>query len=79
MFPDPSTSPARYTKSLFIGCPREVVAADAGEGGWIQTFPRVVELEIGDQYVRSTFSLVWWPSSWVVQNSEHGHDRFGEY
>ena len=33
MFPDPSTSPAYYTKYLFIGCPQEVVATDAEEGG----------------------------------------------
>jgi len=45
-FPDPSTSPARYTKTLFIGCPQVVTAADAEEGGWIRTFSRVLRLEV---------------------------------
>ena len=46
MFPDPSTSPARYTKTLFIGCPWVVTTADAEEGGWIRTFSRVGESAI---------------------------------
>ena len=41
-FPDPSTSPARYTKTLIIGCPYVVTAADAEPGGWITGFSRVV-------------------------------------
>jgi hypothetical protein len=46
MFPDPSTSPACYTKSLFVKCPLTVTASDAQEGGWIRTFSRVVHFEI---------------------------------
>ena len=47
-FPDPSTSPAHYTKSLRVGCPYVVTAADADAdaGGWIRGFSRVVELEL---------------------------------
>ena len=45
-FPDPSTSPARYTKTLFIDCPHAVTAADAGEGGWIKVFSQVARLEV---------------------------------
>jgi hypothetical protein len=45
-FPDPSTSPACYTNTLFIRYPRVVTIADAGEGGWITTFSRVAHLEI---------------------------------
>ena len=45
-FPDPSTSPACYTKTLFISCPQVVTAADAEGGGWIRTFSRVVRLEV---------------------------------
>ena len=41
MFPDPSTSPARYTKSLVVNCPPSATASDTEEGGWIQTFSRV--------------------------------------
>ena len=46
-FPDPSTSPARYTRTLSIGCPQVITAADAEEGGWIRTFSRVVHLWVG--------------------------------
>ena len=41
MFPNPSTSPARYVKTLSIDC-----AADVGAGGWISGFSRVVHLEV---------------------------------
>ena len=45
-FPDPSTSPARYTKTLFINGAEVVTAADAEIGGWIRGFSRVVRLEV---------------------------------
>jgi len=45
-FPDPVNSPARHTRSLLIGCPRSVTAADAEEGGWIRAFSRVVRLVV---------------------------------
>ena len=45
-FPDPSTSPACYTKTLFIGFPQFVTAVDAGERGWISTFSQVIHLEL---------------------------------
>ena len=45
-FPDPSTSPARYTRTLLIECPWAVTAAATEEGGWIQTFSCVVHLEM---------------------------------
>jgi hypothetical protein len=45
-FPDPSASPVRYAKTLFVGCTPFVTAADAGEGGWIRSFSRVVQLEL---------------------------------
>ena len=45
-FPDPSTSPARHTNSLFVKLPQTVTPADSEEGGWIPTFSRVVRLEI---------------------------------
>ena len=50
-FPDPSTSPACYTKNLEVWCPEEVTAADAEERGWIAAFSRVVylDLEIPDR------------------------------
>ena len=43
-FPDPSTSPARYTEYLGIYCPEAVTAADAKGCGWIPTFSHVVHL-----------------------------------
>ena len=47
-FPDPSTSPARYAKTLSVSCPRAVTAADAESGGWITGFCSVVHLEVID-------------------------------
>jgi hypothetical protein len=49
-FPDPSMSPARYAKTLSVGCLRVAAGAGAGvdveEGGWIRGFSRVVQLEV---------------------------------
>jgi len=45
-FSDPANSPAYHTRSLFVGCPRFVTAADAEEGGWIRAFSRVVRFEV---------------------------------
>jgi hypothetical protein len=47
-FPDPSTSPARYTRTLSVGCPDAITAADAEAGGWITGFSSVVHLEVDD-------------------------------
>lgn len=47
-FPDPSTSPSRYAKSLCVDCVNSVTAADAEVGGWITGFSRVVHFEVGD-------------------------------
>ena len=49
-FPDPSTSPARYTKALFIGGPQVVTSVDVGVGSWIRGFSRVVHLGMVGQY-----------------------------
>ena len=40
-FPDPSRSPAFYTRYLYVDCFQDVTAADGEEGGWIPTFSRV--------------------------------------
>jgi len=55
-FPDPSTSPAHYTKTLSIGCPEAITAADAEGDGWIRAFSRVVHLEV--EIPRTAISLV---------------------
>jgi len=44
-FPDSSTSPARYTKALFIDCIR-VAVGDVKAGGWIRGFSRVLHLKV---------------------------------
>ena len=44
-FPDPSASPARYTKTLTVRC-EIVTAKDAEEGGWIRGFSYVERLEV---------------------------------
>jgi hypothetical protein len=46
-FPDPSTSPAYYTKTLSVSSSEVVTTADAGVGGWITGFSRVVHLVVG--------------------------------
>jgi len=46
-FPDPSTSPACYTKSLLIGCPEVVKITDVKASGWIGGFSQVVHLALG--------------------------------
>ena len=46
-FPDPSTSPARYTKRLWIGFPQVVTTEDAEAGSWIASFSSVEHLEFG--------------------------------
>ena len=43
-FPDPSTSPAHYARTLSIGHPRVIRAA---EGGWLRGFSCVVHLTVG--------------------------------
>ena len=45
-FPDPSSSPAHHTHTLFLNCLEAVTAADAAKDGWIQTFSSVACLEI---------------------------------
>jgi hypothetical protein len=54
-FPDPSTSPARYAKTLYISCPHVVTAADAESGGWIRGFSRVEQLHVGAYVLASGF------------------------
>jgi len=62
-FPDPSTSPARYAKALFICSPQIVTATCAEAGCWIGGFPRVVRFVIDgqEQFVNgwaNTFALL---------------------
>ena len=47
-FPDPSTSPAHYTKTLFVSSLHFATAIDAEAGGWIRGFSRVVVLKVVD-------------------------------
>ena len=48
-FPDPSTSPAHHTKTLYVGCPHLVTPEHAEPGGWITGFSGVVHLEVADR------------------------------
>ena len=59
-FPDSSTSPAWYTRSLFIMFPQVITAVDAEEGGWITAFSRVVRLKVDteDAMVNDLVSLI---------------------
>ena len=61
IFPDPSTSPAHYAKTLVIVFPYVFTATDAGVGGWISGFSHVTQLELGSTVMhanRSAISLV---------------------
>jgi len=57
LFPDPSTSPSRYTNTLHVGCPYAVTPADAEAGGWIRGFSRVMNLELDTSHDRFTDEL----------------------
>ena len=46
MFPDPSTSPACYTRSLLVRSPQAITTLEAEDGGWISNFLRIAHLEI---------------------------------
>jgi len=50
IFPDPANSPAYHTRSLSVGCPQFVTVADAGEGGWLRAFSRVVQLKVDTNF-----------------------------
>ena len=56
-FPNPSTSPARYTKSLLVYCLHVVTATDGELGGWIRNFSHVVHLRL------SKYDLEGWRTS----------------
>jgi len=45
-FPDPSASPACYTKTMCIGCSYVLRDADADWGGWLRGFSHVVHLGV---------------------------------
>ena len=45
-FPDPSNSPARYTRNLFIHGTPDIAAADIGVGGWVQIFHNLTHLRL---------------------------------
>jgi len=57
-FPRPSTSPTRYTKTLFIYRPQVVTVKDVQAGYWVNGFPRLVGLVMvgGGQQ--------WFPCGW---------------
>lgn len=58
-FPNPSTSPAVYTKALYVGSFCAVLATDAEEGGWMSSFSQVVHLEIStDEHANFNFTLL---------------------
>jgi hypothetical protein len=46
-FPDPSTSPAYYTRTLSITFCPDATTVGMGLGGWITTFSRVARFEMG--------------------------------
>ena len=45
-FPDPSTSPACYTRSLLIKYPWDIMVEDTEEGSWVPAFSRVAHFAL---------------------------------
>ena len=45
-FPDPSNSPACYTRTLSICAPAVVTSADTGVGGWVRAFSGIARLHL---------------------------------
>ena len=58
MFPEPSTSPARYTKSLTINYSLAVTGTGADVDGWISSFSHIVRFAIHIDRVDDCKSLV---------------------
>jgi hypothetical protein len=57
-FPDPSNSPAHYTRHLSIHGLPLVTATNADAGGWIGAFHNVVHLHLGDLSMDHQVSLI---------------------
>ena len=55
IFPDPSNSPAHYTRSLSICADEIFTLVDTGAGDWIRAFSGVIRLELG--FFHSNISL----------------------
>ena len=45
-FPDPSNSPAHYTRSLFLSCSKEIAVAIPDAHLWVRSFNHIVELTV---------------------------------
>ena len=57
-FPDPSTSPAHYTKNLIIDCIQAVTVTDAEEGRWVRGFSSVVRLGLSGKSRHTDGSMI---------------------
>ena len=60
-FPDPIRSPACYTRNLVVHCAEAITAEDARVGCWLQTFSRVVRLELNTNPEGSGPTLCFFP------------------
>ena len=63
-FPDPSNSPARYTRSLSIGVPSLLTSTNTDAHAWLRSFCRVVRLLV--------FKAVWTDDRPVSLTQLHG-------
>ena len=75
-FPDPSTSPARYTETLRVHCLHIATAADAKPGGWIRGFSRVVHLKLSSYDGLEVSLLPFHGFSPVIKSLYVGFDVF---
>jgi hypothetical protein len=59
-FPDPSSSPAHYVKTLYTHCSQVLATANAEAEAdcWIRGFSRVVRLVVGDQFVDPAYFVL---------------------
>ena len=67
-FPDPSSSPAHYAKTLHARCPELLTTADAEVGGLIREFSRVVHLEVGNSFVDPAYFVLFHGFSPVLKS-----------
>ena len=63
-FPDPSDSPAHYTRSLSIGIPSLITAANADARAWLRSFRNVARLLV--------FKAIWDDDSHISFIQLHG-------
>lgn len=66
-FPDPSTSPAHYTKNLTVGCPQTATAIDEEEDHFLSTFCNILYLNVYLDIYETPSNIIERPQSQFIQ------------